>query len=166
MPKIVAELPAVAQQELENCCRDGLTAAKTRLRLGRCGVWLTERTVVRRMGAWRKHQALAAVKAAQREERIFDLREIGRGMALANLGIGAPMDIVGAAIPDWNDEFMKLLKQDFCDFVTDPTPARLTAVICGSVTFLTCSTLARAPKLVARGPREFAPKPNTAKEGA
>jgi hypothetical protein len=93
MPRIVADLPAIAQREMESCCKAGLSAEATRARLGElCGFWMASRTLAKRMHEWRK-------KNARREERLFELREIGKGMALVNSGIGVANEICGAVIP-------------------------------------------------------------------
>ncbi len=121
-------------RELEDCCRAGLTAEKTRLRLGAVGVWMSVRTVARRIDQHRK-------ETRARAEKVFALREIGRGMASVNSGIGVACEIAGAAIPDWRGHHLTLLQESFRDFIGKPTEAGLSAIVTGSLTYLVTASL-------------------------
>jgi hypothetical protein len=134
VPRFVVQLPAIAMRELEDCCRAGLTAEKTKVRLGEVGVWMSVRTVARRIDQHRK-------ETRAREERVFALREIGRGMASLNAGIGVACEIAGAAIPDWRGLHLTLLQESFRDFISKPTEAGLSAIVTGSLTYLVTASL-------------------------
>lgn len=147
------KLPAVAQRELESCCLAGMSARATRLRLGACGFWLAERTLARRMAEWREEHA-------RREQRSFDLQEIGRGLARFNSEIGGALSVCDAALPDWRAKHLEMLTQGFQDFLSVPTQDGFNGVVTGCFTFLVYSGIANP-----RGSSEFALKSDTAKEG-
>jgi hypothetical protein len=103
-------LSAVAERELENCLREGLNSKKTRLRLARHGVVLSERSICRRLTALRAEQS-----------RIRDLEAIGRGLGSVQIGATGAAEILRASMPDWRRKQAGILRDLFQAFLEHPT---------------------------------------------
>jgi hypothetical protein len=103
---------------------------------------------------------------ARREERAFELQEIGRGLAMLNAEIGGAITVCNAALPDWRPRHLELLKEGFQDFVSAPTQSGFNALVTGCFTFLVYSGVARTRAYSSGNSNEFAMKSETAKEGA
>jgi hypothetical protein len=128
-------LPPVAQRELERCCEEGLTARQTRLRLARCGVVLADRTITRRMATWRAEHAAT-------ETRTRELREIGVGIGSVHANLGAIAQVVRTTAPGWRDHHAAILREQFAQFLREPTPEGFTAITVGTYTLLISISLA------------------------
>jgi hypothetical protein len=142
MPNHRITLPAVAQRELERCCTEGLTARQARLRIARCGVVLTERTTVRRMSKWRTNQAQLQAQLRANAARSRELREIGIGIGSVHANLGAISQVVRNSAPGWRDHHAAVLREQFAQFLREPTPEGFTAITVGTYTLLISISLA------------------------
>lgn len=133
MPGHYATLGAVAERELENCFREGLNSMKTRLRLARCGVVLSRRSICRR---------LAAVRAEQR--RIADLEAIGRGLGSVQIGATGAAEILRSSAPDWRRKQTGALRDLFQQFLEHPNGELYCGLAVGMHAFLLSATLSEA----------------------
>lgn len=138
MPQRRITLPTVVERELKACCTEGLSAGQTRLRLMRCGVVLTERTTARRMTAWRASQE----RLRANEARLREFREIGRGIGSVHANLGAIAQVVRSSAPGWREQHAVVLREQFAQFLREPTPEGFTAVTVGTYTLLISISLA------------------------
>jgi hypothetical protein len=118
MPRIVAEFPSVAQEEMEICCRQGLSAQQTRVRLIRCGVTLPERTLSRRM---------AAIRAAQ--QRMRESREFIAAFKTLRPDLPALVALTRESAPAWRAEQVRVMRNSFEEFIKESTPAQFTGLL-------------------------------------
>lgn len=123
-------LTAPVEHELASACLEGLSAKATQLRLVRCGVVLSERTIARRMSEWR---------AAQHKNEY--LRQLGIGIGSVHADIAAVTATLQTAAPEWRANHVAELRSQFDVFLQEPTPARFTTVVVQCYTLLISSTL-------------------------
>jgi len=123
-------LAAPVEHELASACLEGLSAKQTQLRLERCGVVLSERTVTRRMSEW---------KAAQHRNQ--QLQQLGIGIGSVHADIAAITGTMQTAAPEWRQNHIAALRSSFEQFVDAPSAERFTAVVVQCYTLLISSNL-------------------------
>jgi hypothetical protein len=119
-----------AEHELASACLEGLSAKQTQLRLVRCGVVLSERTIARRMSEWR---------AAQHQNEY--LHQLGIGIGSVHADIAAVTATMQTAAPEWRQHHVTELRTQFDQFLQEPTSARFTTVVVQAYALLISSTL-------------------------
>jgi hypothetical protein len=123
-------LTAPVEHELASACLEGLSAKAAQLRLVRCGVVLSERTVARRMSEWR---------AAQHKNEY--LHQLGIGIGSVHADIAAAAATMQTAAPEWREHAITALRSSFDQFVGAPTSERFTAVVVQSYGLLISTSL-------------------------
>ncbi len=134
-------LSAIAERELENCCNEGLTADKTRLRLARCGAALSVRTTARRIAAWREGQALLQENEEAEQRRTRHMEAIGRGLGSVAIGVTGAADILRVSLPDWRNKQAGALRDLLEQFLKAPTSDLYSGLAVGMHAFLLSTLL-------------------------
>jgi hypothetical protein len=128
-------LPELAERELERCCLEGLNSKQTRLRLLRCGVAFSDRTIYRYVAKFRSRQA-----------RAWQLQQLGIGAASIHADLGAVADVVRNAAPEWRAQQRAVFCGLVEEFLQRPTAVSFTALVVAPAghAFIVSATLAES----------------------
>ena len=133
MPGHRTQLGTVAERVLQQCIAEGVSGRQARLRLHRCGVMLSERSVCRRLAEMRRAQ-----------QRLRDLEAIGRGLASVQIGAAGAAEILRVSLPGARIKQAEMLRGLFNQFLQQPTAEGYAGIVTGMFSYLVGAQLTEA----------------------
>ena len=129
MRKAHGLLSATAQAELLRCVEEGLTARQARLRLVRCGVAMSERSVSRRLAECRVERRRIAEAEVSERRRLAEFEAIGRGLGSVQIGTTGAAEILRASVPGLREKQCSAVSGLFEQFLRTPKAEMFTGLV-------------------------------------